>query len=77
MTLPDPKLYSDWREWAERAFRQQAEAPPRLPHYSVNNLPKANRDGMLIYVPDETGGGTVAFSEGGSWLRVQDRSVVA
>lgn len=75
--LPDPTLYFDWREWAERARRQEGEVPPRLPHYSVNNLPKANVDGMLIYVPDETGGGTVAFSSGGSWLRVQDRSVVA
>jgi hypothetical protein len=75
--LPEPDQFVDWREWAERARRQQAETLPRLPHYSVNNLPPANADGMLIFVPDETGGPTVAFSHDGDWRRVQDRSVVA
>ncbi len=31
----------------------------------------------IIYVSDETGGATLAFSNGTNWLRVQDRVIVS
>ena len=34
-------------------------------------------EGSIIYVSDETGGATLAFSDGSSWRRCQDRAVVS
>jgi hypothetical protein len=31
----------------------------------------------LIFVSNETGGATVAFSDGTDWRRVQDRTVIS
>jgi len=31
----------------------------------------------VIYVSNETGGATLAFSDGTNWRRVQDRAVVS
>ena len=52
--------------------------PAVLPSYTVGTLPSASTyaDG-LIKVSDETGGDTVAFSDGTNWRRVQDRAVVS
>ena len=52
--------------------------PPRLPTYTVATLPSAaTYDRGLIYVSNETGGATIAFSDGTNWRRVQDRAVCA
>jgi hypothetical protein len=48
-----------------------------LPTYTVATLPSATTAATLIYVSDETGGATIAFSDGTDWRRVQDRSVVS
>jgi len=48
----------------------------KLPTYTVATLPTAVAQGV-IYVSDETGGATMAFSDGTSWYRVQDRAVVS
>ena len=49
-----------------------------LPTYTVTTLPDATMYlGGLIYVSNETGGATVAFSDGSAWRRVQDRAVVS
>jgi hypothetical protein len=51
---------------------------PRLPSFVKTELPDAATFiNCLIYVSDETGGATVAFSDGTDWRRVQDRAVVA
>lgn len=34
-------------------------------------------EGGLLYVKDEAGGATIAFSDGTDWRRVQDRAVVS
>jgi hypothetical protein len=47
-----------------------------VPTYTVATLPSAAGGGM-IYVSDEAGGGTLAFSNTANWLRVQDRAVVS
>ena len=53
-------------------------APLKLASYTVATVPTASlyTDG-LIAVSDETGGYTVAFSDGTNWRRVQDRAIVA
>lgn len=51
---------------------------PELPSYTVATLPTASDyEAHMIYVSDETGGATVAFSDGTNWRRVQDRAVVS
>lgn len=52
--------------------------PPVLPTYAVASLPSAATYVRgLIYVSDETGGPTVAFSDGTNWRRVQDLAIVS
>ena len=52
--------------------------PPRLPSHLVSALPSAATYVRgLIYVSDEAGGPTVAFSDGTNWRRVQDYAVVS
>jgi hypothetical protein len=34
-------------------------------------------EGYIIYVTDETGGATLAFSDGTNWRRVTDRNVIS
>jgi hypothetical protein len=52
--------------------------PWQLAIYAVAALPDAAEwTGSLIYVSDETGGATVAFSDGTDWRRVQDRAIVS
>ncbi len=52
--------------------------PPRLPSYTVAGVPSAATYVRgLIYVSDEAGGPTVAFSDGTNWRRVQDYAVVS
>ncbi|MCY0096402.1 DUF2793 domain-containing protein [Hoeflea ulvae] len=51
--------------------------PVRVGSYAVAALPAASAGaGQIIYVPDETGGAVLAFSDGTNWRRSTDRSVV-
>jgi len=53
-------------------------SPPVFPSYVVASVPSAaSFTGGMIYVSDETGGATMAFSDGTDWRRVQDRAVVS
>jgi hypothetical protein len=52
--------------------------PARLRSYAKASLPSASASARaLIYVSDEVGGATVAFSDGTNWRRVQDYAVVS
>ena len=88
--IPNPQAFSSWFNWAgqlqsvltpfmtrvESSFFRQGEIP-RLAVHSVAELPSAAEPGRIIYVPDETGGSTLCFSDGTNWRRVQDRSIAA
>ena len=53
-------------------------APLLLRSYTVAGAPTASEwTGAVIYVSDETGGATIAFSDGTNWRRAQDRAVIA
>lgn len=61
-----------------RTGGERGEALGPLPSYTVATLPSAaNNPRALIYVSNESGGATVAFSDGAAWRRVQDRAVVS
>lgn len=45
--------------------------------YAKASLPSAAVAGRQIYVTDETGGATPAFSDGTNWRRVADRAIVS
>ena len=45
--------------------------------FAVASLPNAAQPGQMIYVSDETGGATMAFSDGTNWRRITDRAVVS
>jgi hypothetical protein len=50
----------------------------RPPGFNVADVPPASEnESMEIYVPDESGGATLAFSDGVNWLRVQDRAIIS
>ena len=70
---------TQWALWFDSLFRQlNLLQPTELPSYSASSLPIASRfEGCLIYVPDESGGKTIAFSDGTDWRRVQDRNIVS
>lgn len=50
---------------------------PEVPEYTVATVPNVGVGGGLIAVSDETGGYTIAFSDGTDWRRVQDRAIVS
>ena len=46
--------------------------------YTVAGVPSAaSYPRGIIYVSNETGGATLAFSDGTNWRRVQDRAIVS
>lgn len=52
--------------------------PPVVPSHAVASLPSAATYVRgLIYVPDETGGPVIAFSDGTNWRRLTDRAIVS
>jgi len=53
------------------------QQPLELKQYSKSSLPDASAgSARLIYVHDATGGPVVAYSDGGSWRRVRDDTVI-
>ncbi len=50
-----------------------------LPQTTVSGVTTAStaNKGQIIYVSDETGGATLAFSDGTNWRRLQDRVVIS
>lgn len=65
-------------------FRTETEhadfsVPVKVPSYTVAGVPTASTAGAgaTIYVSDETGGATLAFSDGTNWRRVTDRAVIS
>jgi len=45
--------------------------------FTVATVPSATQPGQMIYITDETGGATMAFSDGSNWRRIQDRAIIS
>lgn len=52
---------------------------PKLASFTVATVPSAVDEGAgtLIYVSDEAGGATVAFSDSVDWRRMADRAIIS
>lgn len=49
----------------------------QAPSYTVATVPDATlAETSIIYVSDESGGATLAFSDGTNWRRAQDRAII-
>lgn len=71
-----------WLEQVLSSIRQALSdvwpTPLSLVPYTVAKLPvAADWAGGVVYVPDETGGAVIAFSDGTNWRRVTDRAIVS
>lgn len=63
--------------WARQVYERLIGIHEQV-SYTVATLPDATEfEAHTIYVSDETGGATLAFSDGTNWRRVQDRAVVS
>lgn len=72
------RLADDTNTEFERLRSQRRNAPVPLPPFSKANLPAASSyPGCMIFVPDEVGGATPAFSDGTNWRCVHDRTIVS
>lgn len=78
------KVSPDGSSWTdalvvETSGHARFEKPPRVPGHTVAGLPSAATAGAgaLVFVSNETGGATLAFSDGSQWRRVADRAVVS
>ena len=70
----DPRLLRAF----ERALEAPRAAPLRLAAFAVAAVPPAAAwPRGLVFVPDEAGGPTLAFSDGTDWRRVQDGAVIS
>ncbi len=49
----------------------------RLTSYAVADVPDATTGIGIIFVSDETGGATIAFSDGTNWRRSTDLTVIS
>jgi len=77
------KVSADGAAWTEALAIARADgtvrlaAGLRLGSVTVAGLLPAAAAGTLIFVPDESGGAVVAFSDGTDWRRMTDRAVVS
>jgi len=83
---PPPSLIQQfedkWRKWMNDLYDRVRPGPFPLTGYTVATLPPAGEHAgsdfsSLVYVSDEAGGATLAFSDGVQWRRVTDRASVS
>jgi hypothetical protein len=53
--------------------------PAKMPSFTVAGVPSASTlgAGSIIYVSNEAGGATLAFSDGANWKRVSDLATIS
>jgi len=81
-----PELPDQLNRWLGQLYVRIGAGPFKVQGYAVASLPDATKYGStsssdpfssLIFVYNETGGATLAFSDGTNWRRVQDRIIVS
>lgn len=79
--LPSPQQYPDWKTWASALIRAlltpDSQEVLQLRPIPKARVPSAKQAGLLIYVPDATGGAVPCFSDGTNWRRVSDLTVLS
>lgn len=72
------RLADDSGDCSISAAKITASAPVVVASYTVVTVPAASSHTRgLIYVSDESGGATLAFSDGTDWRRLADRAVIS
>jgi hypothetical protein len=80
------KVSPDGASWSDALVvtggsgaRVSVDGAVRLKNFAKAALPSpgSQGSGAVVYVYDEAGGATLAFSDGGSWRRVSDLAVVS
>lgn len=68
-----------WGLFFDKLFKMlNLSRPWELPSFTVASAPDATKHtGSVVFVSNETGGATVAFSDGTNWRRVQDRAIIS
>lgn len=72
----------DLELWVKQVY-ENLTGISRARSFTVATLPSAadfnpaNGGAAYLYVSDEAGGATLAFSDGTNWRRVQDRAIVS
>lgn len=65
-------------EWDKVVTYDKDMAAAPVPTYTVATLPAASSNPrVMVYCSNESGGATIAFSDGTNWRRVQDRAIVS
>jgi|TARA_R110000744_G_scaffold159889_1_gene275978 hypothetical protein len=73
-----PDWAHDLARRVESYVEDQLQQPVMVPTHTVASLPSVSRwNNCTIKVSDETGGSTLAVSNGTNWLRVSDGAVVS
>ena len=74
--LPPPRDIP--HSWFQDLAMKVGSLPFPLKSYVVAGVPAASDfEGHIVYISDETGGKTIAFSDGVNWRRVQDRAIIS
>lgn len=72
--------------WFQQVFDRLGTGPFKIQGYNKANLPEADQWGFtstaqsfssIIFVTDDVGGPTLAFSDGSAWLRVSDLAPIS
>ena len=73
------QLTGTWHQFINRLVKTlNLSRPWELPAYQVSGAPLATEnEGCLLYLSNESGGKTLAFSDGVNWRRVQDRAIIS
>lgn len=78
ISLAMPEKGPEWLPSFARSIVRWLNELTKPRKYTVATLPDpAGYEGYTVYVSDETGGGTLAFSDGTDWRRAQDRNIVS
>ena len=79
----DPPIEIPGSSWFKQLFNRVRPGPFMIRGYTVATLPVAaewsdnDTFSSIIYVVNETGGPTIAFTDGTSWRRCADRAIVS
>lgn len=85
-TSLDPGLPYQWITWIESLYQRVGSGPFAIQGYLKSGLPDASKwfgsaqDNSftgVIFVVDDSGGPTLAFSNGSNWLRIRDNSIIS
>lgn len=72
-----PGAAAPWWEAAAKSIDDLMQMLNPQTNFTVATLPDATKnEGRQVYVSDETGGATLAFSNGTDWVRAYDPSTV-